>query len=376
MAHIVILGGGIGGIVAANLLRRKLGKEHGITLLDRSRSHLFAPSLLWILAGKRTAESIQRPLARLGRKGIAVVNAPADAIDLQEKRVRTLKGDFPYDYLIIALGADLAPEAVPGLRENGYNLYDPEEVQRLRKTLADFGGGKVLVLVSRVPFKCPAAPYEAAFLIERLLRGRGGPTEVEVCTPEALPMPVAGPEIGNAIRSMLDVRGIAFSPERKVASVGGSQIRFDDGQAAGFDLLAYVPPHAAPKVVRDAGLTDESGWIPVDARTLRTRHERVYAIGDIAAIRLPDGKMLPKAGVFAHRQAEAVASAIATDLGRGSAKGFDGRGMCFLETGDGAAGFASGDFYAQPRRISMRRPSRLWLLAKVLLEKYWFWKWL
>lgn len=375
MAHIVILGGGIGGIVAANLLRRRLGREHGITLIDRSRNHLFAPSLLWTLSGRRTPESIQRPLALLERKGIAVVNATADAIDLQGKRVRTSKGDFPYDHLVIALGADLAPEAVPGLKENGFSLYDLGEVQRMRKALADFRGGKALVLVSRVPFKCPAAPYEAAFLLKRLLGERDG-TSVEVCTPEALPMPVAGPDIGNAIRGMLEARGITFSPERKTTSVASGQVRFEGGQAAGFDLLAYVPPHVCPKVARDAGLTDESGWIPVDARTLRTRHEGVYALGDIAAIRLPDGKMLPKAGVFAHRQAEAVVGAIAASLGMGSAREFDGRGMCFLETADGAAGFASGDFYAQPRRITMRRPSWLWLSAKVLLERYWFWKWL
>lgn len=375
MAHIVILGGGIGGIVAADSLRRKLGREHGITLIDRSASHLYAPSLLWVLAGKRTPESIQRPLAGLGRKGIVVVNSRVDAIDLQGKRVRTQKGDFSYDCLVIALGADLAPEAVPGLKENGYNLYDIGELQRLRETLAGFRGGKVLVLVSRVPFKCPAAPYEAAFLLKRLLGKRDG-TSVEVCTPEALPMPVTGPEVGNAILGMMKARGIAFSPERKAASVAGGQVRFEGGQASAFDLLAYVPPHVCPAVARDAGLADESGWIPVDAHTLRTRHEGVYALGDIAAIRLPDGKMLPKAGVFAHRQAEAVASAIAAGLGRGSARGFDGRGMCFLETADGRAGFASGDFYAHPRSIAMRRPSWLWLAAKALFERYWFWKWL
>ncbi|MBS3165152.1 NAD(P)/FAD-dependent oxidoreductase [Candidatus Woesearchaeota archaeon] len=370
MARILVLGGGIGGIVAANALRRRVGRMHDVTLIERTGKHLFAPSLFWMLRGWRSLEQIQRPLDPLRRKGIEVLRAEVECIDTNGKIVQTSAGAVPYDYLVISLGAELQPGAIPGLAEHGYNLYDAEDIVRLREALGQFKG-KAVVLVSRLPFKCPAAPYEAAFLLRELLPD----SEVELCTPEPLPMPVTGPKLGTAVREMLASQGITFSPERKVVRVDKGKVLFE-GQETRFDLLAYVPPHSAPAVLKDARLTNDSGWVPVDAKSLRTPAKGVYAVGDCTSITLPDGKPLPKAGVFAHRQAEAVAMTIAAELGRGKAQEFDGAGMCFLETASGVAGLASGNFYGTPRDIRMHGPSRLYGLLKALFERYWFWKWL
>jgi sulfide:quinone oxidoreductase len=188
-------------------------------------------------------------------------------------------------------------------------------------------------------------------------------------------MMVAGPAVSAGVRRMLEAHGIGYHPEHQVKRVDpeARRVEFANGASAGFDLLLYVPPHRAPEVVKAAGLTNDSGWIPVDRHTLSTRFPGVYALGDVTVIPLKMGRPLPKAGVFAHRQAETVAHNIARAwTGTGEAKRFDGKGMCFIETGRGRAGMGSGDFYAEPlSEVSLRQPGLLWHGAKVLYEKYW-----
>jgi sulfide:quinone oxidoreductase len=193
-------------------------------------------------------------------------------------------------------------------------------------------------------------------------------------------MAVAGPEVSSAVRQMVETKGIAYHPQHQLREVDSEnrRLRFTNGEEASFDLLAYVPPHRAPRVVREAQLVDEGGWIPVDRHTLEAKHAGVYALGDVVAIPLKLGKPLPKAGVFAQREAEVVAKNIARAItGKGRPASFDGEGECFIETGDGRAGFGKGNFYAEPLpRIRLHSPSRRWHVAKVLFEKYWLRRWL
>ncbi len=378
---ILILGGGIGGQVAANRLRRLLGREHRIVLVDRERTFTFSPSLLWMIVGQREPARFSRDLGLLARKGIEVIQAEVTAIDPAARRVSTSAGDFAGDHLIIALGVELAHDAVPGWKSVALNFYCLKGAELTRSALASFQGGRLCLVVATTPYKCPAAPYEAAMLIADHFARRGirDKVDLHVYTPEPLPMPVAGPVLGNAVRQMLERRGIGFHPNLKLERVDGSArtLVFGGGERAQFDLLLGIPPHRAPQVAKDAGLLVESGWIPVDARTLKTRYDGVYAIGDITAIMLPVGKPLPKAGVFAHYEAEAVAKNIAAELeGSRPSHVFNGRGYCFLELGSGRAGFASGDFYATPEpRVKMQRPGYHWHWGKVLFEKWWLRHW-
>jgi sulfide:quinone oxidoreductase len=155
------------------------------------------------------------------------------------------------------------------------------------------------------------------------------------------------------------------------------RITFANGGSAGFDLLAYVPPHRAPEVVRKSGLIGESGWIPVDRDRFTTRFPGVYAIGDVTGIMLKMGRPLPKAGVFAHGEAEVVASNIAAEIiGRGKLRAFDGHGVCFVETGGGKAGYGSGNFYADPvPAVRLSGPNRALHFGKIAFEKYWLFGW-
>jgi len=378
---VVILGGGTGGLVAANTLRRLLGREHRVILVDRSADYLFAPSYLWLMLGQRRPDQIKRPLVRLDRKGIEFRHAEIEALNLRDRTVKTSSGDLPYDYPVVALGAETAISSIPGLAEAACDLYDLKGVQRLWNTLQEFQGGRVVVLVSRTPFKCPAAPYEAALLLESFFAGRGlrNKVDLSVYTPEPQPMPVAGPELGAAVSGMLAQRGVRYSPKWTVSSVDPQrrQLRFENGDEVPFDLLVAVPPHRSPAVVRESGLAGETGWVPVDSGTLKTSHENVYALGDVATIKLPNGMILPKAGVFAHYQAETVAHNIAAAIqGRPQQQRFTGQGYCFLEMGHGAAGFATGNFYADPKpALRMRSPGRLWHWGKVAFEKWWLRHW-
>lgn len=378
---IVILGGGVGGVVSAVRLRKKLPKQHRVVVVDRETQHVFAPSLLWLMTGLRNTDAISRPLERLQRKGIDVVTGTVDHIDPEARRVRVNGETLSADHLVIALGAELAPESIPGLAEAGQSFYSLAGAEGLRDALPGFREGRLVVLTAAPAYKCPAAPYEAAMLLEYDCRKRKirEQVQIDVYAAEPGPMGVAGPDVSAAVRQMLTDKGIGYHPSHQVTSVDPSTrtIRFSDGLEAGYDLLAYVPPHRAPRVVGDAGLAGESGWVPVDRHTFETRFAGVYAIGDVTTVPLVVGKPLPKAGVFAHGQAEVVAQNIAHAItGKGKPARFDGHGECFIEAGDGKAGLGRGDFYGEPApKVKLHKLGRHWHAAKVLFEKDWLRRW-
>lgn len=378
---VLILGGGVGGLVAANVLRAALPDEHRIVLVEREVAFVFAPSLLWLMTGDRTAAQISRPLARVEKKGIELVRGEIQKIDVESRKAivdgRTLVGD----YLVIALGAELAPETIPGLAAAGHNFYTLAGAEALRDALASYTGGRLVVLTAAPAYKCPAAPYEAAMLLEHHCRKRKirDDTQIDLFAAEPGPMGVAGPDVSKGVREMVEAKNIGYHPEHQIADVDpvARRLKFKNGVEAGFDLLAYVPPHRAPRVVRESGLISESGWIAVDRHTMATKHERVFAIGDVVGIPLALGKPLPKAGVFAHGEAEAVAQNIARAItGKGQPATFGGEGECFVETGGGKAGFGKGNFYGEPLpQVKLHPPGRRWHAGKVLFEKYWLRRW-
>ena len=377
----VILGGGVGGLVTANELRQRLGSEHRVVIVDQGGKHIFWPSLLWVQVGLREPDRIVRDLSVLERKGIEVIKAEVTRIDPERKVVEASGKELRADYLVISLGAQLAPELVPGLAEAGHNLYTLEGATAIRDGRKSLTSGTLTVLVARTPFKCPAAPYEAAMLLEHDLRKRKVRDDVSVAlySPEAGPMAVTGPDVSAGVRRMVEERGIDYHPQHQVTEVdpAGKRLRFSNDVEAEFDLLVYIPPHVAPAAVREAGLTGESGWVSVDRRTMETSSSGVFAIGDVTGIPLAVGMPLPKAGVFAHREGEAVAKTIAARItGKGEAGIFDGHGECFVEVGGGKAGFGRGNFYAEPLpAIKLHDPTRYWHAGKVLFEKQWLRRW-
>ncbi|MFQ6080279.1 MAG: NAD(P)/FAD-dependent oxidoreductase [Candidatus Bathyarchaeia archaeon] len=381
--NILVLGGGIGGVVSANLLRKKLGEEHRIVLVDRKTRHEFCPSYPYLMMGWREPDHVTKDLSLLKKKNIDYVNGKVLKIDPADRSVETSSGDHTYDYLIIALGAELTPDIIPGLSDAAYHVYELEDALRLREALKAFSGGTVAIGISKPPFRCPAAPFETALLMDYYFRLKGIREKVDLqfFNPGPLPLGVAGPKIGKMVVQMLESRDISFHPSFLLSSVDSKkgEITSEKGEKMKFDLLFAIPPHQTPKVVREAGLTDETGWIPVDKKTLKTEYDDVYALGDVTKIMLAMGKPLPKAGVFAHYQAEVVAQNIAVEIqGTGEEREFKGDGTCLMEVGFGKAIMVRGNFYAEPTpnvKVQWPKVSRLWHWSKVMWEKLWFWRW-
>lgn len=376
---VVVLGGGIGGQVAATRLKQKLGSGGRVLLVERSATFTFSPSLLWLMTGDRQPATITRDYSALSRRGIEVVQATVTGMDTTVGEIRTDSGILAFDYLVVALGASLDPGRVPGLSEHTYHPYDLPSAERLRDALGAFSGGHLVVAIASLPYKCPAAPYETAMLLDGYLRKRGlrEKTRMDFYTPEPLPLPVAGQHAGYSVAAELAARDINFHPRVQLEGVEAGRLRFG-GEVVESDLSVVIPPHRPPEVLASSGLAGANGWIPVDRSTLRTRASNVYAIGDNTAIPLENGMLLPKAGVFAHGEAEVVAENIARRIqGDLQEEAFGGHGTCFLETGRGKSGLARGDFFASPvPTVTMYRPRRTWHAAKIGFEQYWLRRWL
>ncbi len=376
--HVVILGCGVGGLVVASSLAKQAKKAASITVIERKAQFHFPPSFPWLMMGWREPRQVQRDLKPLEKRGVKVINESVTGIDVSKKRVKAGSSELPYDHLVVALGAEYAPETIPGFEEYAHHIYDLEHAVKFRDAVENFKGGTLAVGVSRTPFKCPAAPYEAALLLEDHFRKTGKNVNIEFFTPEPNPVPATGAIIGKQVERLLASRGIHYHARKKLARVEKGRLVFDDKEEIRYDLLFAVPPHRPPGPVVDAGLTDSSGWVPVNPNTLATKFENVYALGDVASIETPHGHVpfLPKAGVFAHGQGEVLANNLAVLItGKGERKAWDGSGGCFLEVSKGESGFLKGNFLSNPPRLEFHPPRRKWHLEKVVFEKYWMRHW-
>jgi sulfide:quinone oxidoreductase len=182
-------------------------------------------------------------------------------------------------------------------------------------------------------------------------------------------LPNAGREGSEWMAQQLTERGISFQVGAKTERVEPRLVVLVDGELP-FDLLIAIPPHRPPAVVANSGLTAEHGWIAVDAGTLATSRERVYAVGDVTLIPLANGLPLPKAGVMAELQGICVARAIAAELrGEDAPAPFDGSGYCPIELGPGSAALVEGNWYAEPEPVvTIAGPSAAHAAEKAAFE--------
>lgn len=378
---ILVLGAGTGGIITARELCRKVCNNRKkdsvkIIVFEKEEKNVFAPSLLWLMVGKRKPKQVYRNTGKIARNGIEVISGVIEKVNPEERSVTVNGNEYRGDYMVISLGVEQSPEH--NLNDYGHDFYTLAGATEFNERLKNFKGGKIAVVIPSLPFKCPAAPYEAAMLIESFIRKKGlsNKTEVSLYSPEPGPMPVAGKELSGAVKQMIEMKGIKYFPEHQLSSATGTALTFTNGLTVNYDLLAYTPKHQCPSVIKETALIGKSGWIEVDRNTMETGFPDVYAIGDITFIPLEMGRPLPKAGVFAHFQAETVAHNIAGKIaGQVPDKTFNGEGQCFLESGGGKAGYAGGNFYGSPLPVvKMKKTGYRWHWVKVMFEKYWFYK--
>ncbi len=353
--RILILGAGFGGLAAANALRKSLGQDHRIIVIDRKKSFMMGLVKLWILEGSRKLEESQTPLDGLNAKGIEYLNDEVAKIDTASSRVQARDhGWIEYDYLIVALGAELAPEKIAGFAGRGYNLYDAQQVPELRERLLSLKSGRVAICIMGMPYKCPPAPYEAAMIISGMLAKHGtrNSIDLDLYAPAPIALPVAGPEISSNVVNVISKQGIRFHASHKIKSVSDRQLEFENGAKLDYDLLVGIPPHRVPEVVRSSGLTD-GDWVTVDRLTMKTSHKNVFAIGDVTEIKV-GALAVPKAGIFAEEEAKVAARQIIDEItSKPAMAAFNGQGYCFMEVGGKQAGYIEADFY-NPSGPSLR----------------------
>lgn len=331
---ILIIGGGVAGTIVANGLCRQIGPELGsgavqITMLSASDKHMYQPGLLYVPFGKIRESELFRDQRKILDKRVAFFVDPAEHIDVEAKSVKTKSGKtFTYDYLVIATGSRIKPEAIPGMVEGGHWFYDLDGARKMRDALNNFKGGKIVVNVN-VPHKCPVAPLEIVFMLREYLAAKGVEnTEITYTYPigrlHALE-PVAnwaGPEFQRyGIKSETFFNTKSVDPKAKT-------ITSEEGVTLPYDLLVTIPPHSGQQVIVDSKLGD-GGWVPTNKQTLlREGSDNVFIVGDTTNI------PISKAGSTAHFEADTVVDNLASLIKEKAwSRNYDGKVFCFLETG-------------------------------------------
>ena len=361
---IVVLGGGTGGTLIANRLRRTLGDRADIVVIDADDEHVYQPGLLFVPFGKAGPGHLTRPRRRQLRPGVTFRQAAVDRVDVAGNQVVLSGGDrVRYDVLVIATGARLIPEETDGLTGAGwlekvFTFYTLDGAVALRRALAGFDGGRLAVAVMDMPIKCPVAPLEFCFLADAYFRERGIRDKVELAYVTPLDGAFTKPVGNRQLSGLLTDKGVRVVTEFNTAEVdgtGGRLVSFD-GREVGFDLAVVVPLHGGQAYVqRSPGLGDELGFVPVDQRTLQSKAaQNVFVIGDAADI------PASKAGSVAHFEGDVVARNIARYLaGEPLDADFDGHTNCFIESGSGKALLIDFNYATEP--LTGRFPGRIGL---------------
>lgn len=355
--RVVILGAGFGGLQLSTRLSTDLGDQVEVTLIDKSDAFVFGFAKLDVMFGRHALDDVRLHYRTIDKPRVTFVQTAVRSIDPVAKQVVTDAGQFGADVVVVALGADLAPELTPGLVECGYEYYSPEGAGVAREAIADFAGGDVIIGVLGGHFKCPPAPYETAFMLhdDLLRRGLRDRTTIHLVTPMPKPIPVSA-AVSDSILAAMDERGITYQHATWCDGLDPTTrtARLRDGSELPFDLFLAVPRHVAPPVVVESGLTESDGWIAVDPATLETKFPDVFAIGDVASV------PVPRAGVIAEGEANTVADVLRHRIAGGPAPSpFPGVIVCYIEMGDDQIGRVDVNFLGGPRPSSVFVPPSL-----------------
>ncbi len=391
MQRIVVLGGGVGGTLTANLVARKLKKqiaagEAKVTVVDATGAHAYQPGYMYIAMGQEKAEKLVRPERKLLDRNIELVVDTITRIDTAAQSVTLGSGAaLGYEQLVIATGSRIVPEELPGFDSQALHFYSAEAAAKLRAALDAFTGGKIVIGIAGIPYKCPPAPLEVAFLIEAELRERGLRDKTEITFLSPINRAFTIESVSEMVAPIFGEKGIKLELLAGVGEIDAERkvVITDAFEEHPYDLLICVPPHRGAQVVVDSGLAPKSGWLPTDRTTLQvktvakpapgqadedvSRYANVYALGD--ATDLP----LSKAGSTAHFEAPIIAERVAAAVeGRepeGKHANYTGKVMCFFEVGDGKGTLLQFDYEHPPKPP---KPNAFWHLGKIVFNKtYW-----
>ncbi len=377
MQNVLVLGGGVGGTLVANLISRKIKKQIAagdarVTVVDEKGEHVYQPGFMYIAMGNEDPRSLRKPERRLLDDRVELVIDEVTGIDEKAQKVSLAKGDeLDYDYLVLATGSRILPESIEHFEEEAHHFYSEKAAQRLRKALDAFTGGKVVVGIASMPYKCPPAPLEVALLIESELRDRGlrDKSEIHFCSPIARAFTIES--VSEMVTPELEKKDVELHTFFNVEAIDAERkvVQSLEGEELEYDLLVLVPPHKGAQVLMDSGLAPApGGWLPTDPKTLNVGDRaNVWALGD--ATNLP----LSKAGSTAHFEAPVVAervSALVQDRKPHAKESiYTGKVMCFFEVGDGKGTLLRFDYDHPPKPP---KPSRLWHVGKLVFNKTYY----
>ncbi|HSB36904.1 MAG TPA: FAD/NAD(P)-binding oxidoreductase [Thermoanaerobaculia bacterium] len=385
--RIVILGGGTGGTMMANRLRRVYERDEAqITVVDRDDRHVYQPGLLFVPFGLTEVDEIVRPRRRQLRDGVEFRQAEVDRVELEADLVHLGDGaTLPYDVLIVATGSRLQPEETegmtgPGWMENVFTFYTPEGAAALAQALRGFDTGRVVVSCVDMPIKCPVAPLEFSFLADWYFHDCQARDRVELTFVTPLDAAFTKPVAAEHLAGLLQQKNIELVSDFATGEVdgeGGRLVSYDEREVP-FDLLVTIPLHGgAAFVERSPGLGDDLGFVPTDPRTLQSLAKpNVFAIGD--ATNVPTSK----AGSVTHFEGEVLTENVRRFLaGKGLDASFDGHANCFIETGFSKALLIDFNYEVEPLPgrfpsalgpLPLLKESRLNHMAKLAFQSiYW-----
>lgn len=368
--NIVVIGGGVGGTMVANLLAHKLTRKQAhITLIDRTGRHSFQPGWLYVPFGGRPPERLERAERRLLNRAVHFVVGETTLINRELRVVELADGSsYPFDDLVVATGACLDLDAIPGYTAGAHHFYHPDAALKLHLALRAFTGGRIVVGAIETPFKCPPAPIEFTFLLDDYLRQRAIRAQTTLTYLSPFSHIFNFMNVGEFLAPLFDERGISYEIRFNAQSIDPDAriISSLEGLDVGYDLLVMVPPHRGAAVAITSGLADVHGWIPTNRETLQCLADPdIYVIGDASDV------PVAKSGAAAHFEAKVVAHRlIAKALDHYDDSRYDGQVMFFIETGNGQASQIVYDYNHIPHPSP---PSHYHHYEKMLLNRaYWY----
>lgn len=374
--NIVIIGGGTGGSVVANLLAKKVGKISNITVISGKENVYYEPDNLFRLFDNKDMKSQFKQVRKIVSKKVKVAIEQVTKIDPEKKVVLTESGtDYPYDYLVIAAGAiyDFSEERLPGYAKAAYNFHDGKSVLKLREALQNFKGGDLVMGIADIPFKCPVSPLEFVFMSRDFFKKRKMLDKVKIHLTSPLPRAFSIQNVSDKVQKKFDKMGIevhtffnteSIDPDKKI-------VESLEGEEISYDLLVMTPPHSGPKFIADSGLANEESWLPVNKETLiHDKYPNIWGLGDCT--NLP----ISKAGAAAHHQGKIVAANIASLVKQKEAKKkYGGNVQCFIMTGLHSSLFLDFNYNRPPRNFFMKELyiiPKFWYISKLLFKPMYF----
>ncbi len=353
MKKILILGGGTGGTIMANKLRKALDREEwDITLIDRDKTHYYQPGLLFIPFGIYNRHDVIKPKSDFFPAGVNVLFATADRIEPEKNQVLLEGGKvLAYDYLIIATGTHPRPDETPGLKENLwyreiFDFYTIEGATALAEFFKKWQGGRLVVNIAEMPFKCPVAPLEFVFLADAYFHEKGIRDKVDITYVTPLPGAFTKPRATKMLSGLLAEKNIKVVPEFYLERVDNEKkvIVSYDGTEIPFDVLTIVPVNMGSEIIERSGMGDDLNYVPTDKHTLRSeQYENIFVLGD--ASNIPTSK----AGSVVHFASEVLFDNLIHAIeGRPLMARFDGHANCYIETGFGKGSLIDFNYETEP----------------------------